>query len=378
LRILVLTRSYPSEADLYQYPFVHRRVLAYRAAGHVVGVFRQGQGDRASNHAFDGVECLTGGPAAFKAAAEHFRPDVIAAHGFCETMWPMLAGTAGHVPVRAWLHGSEIPAFFRAKAECIADPVARERALAAVDQRREFWRAFLSDYPQRFGLVFVSSSAVAMMREDVGALIDDAKVSVIPNPIDTDLFAYRAKTPEDRFAVLSIRPFDSPTYGNDMTVAAIRSLAGRAGFERTRFTIIGDGPLFDQTLEPLAGFENVTIQRRFITQREIAAEHARHGVFMVPTRLDTQGVSRDEAMASSLVPVTNAVSAVPEFVDDSCAVLAPPGDSEALADGLWAMVEEPALFLARSAAAAERVRRQSGQDRVIPAELALLGEAAHG
>jgi glycosyltransferase involved in cell wall biosynthesis len=37
----------------------------------------------------------------------------------------------------------------------------------------------------------------------------------------------------------------------------------------------------------------------------------------VPSRTDTQGVSRDEAMSSGLVPVTNAVAAIPEFVDDT-------------------------------------------------------------
>jgi glycosyltransferase involved in cell wall biosynthesis len=201
---------------------------------------------------------------------------------------------------------------------------------------------------------------------------------VIPNPIDTDLFAYRRKVPEDRFSVLSIRPFDSPTYANDLSVDAIRILSGREGFERMRFTIIGDGPLFDETLAPLRGLANVAIQRRFLDQRQIAREHATHGMFLVPTRLDTHGVSRDEAMASGLVPVTNAVSAVPEFVDDSCAALAPPDDAEGLADALWTMVEQPQLFLARSVAAAARVRLQSGHDRVIPAELALLRDAANG
>jgi glycosyltransferase involved in cell wall biosynthesis len=139
--------------------------------------------------------------------------------------------------------------------------------LATVELRRSFWRGFLAALPDDFGLVFVSNSAVDLMREDVGALIDEADVSVIPNPIDTDLFAYRAKSADERFAVLSIRPFDSPTYGNDMTVAAICSLAKRDGFGRMRFTIIGDGPLFEETLAPLAGLANVTIQRRFIDQR---------------------------------------------------------------------------------------------------------------
>ena len=43
MRILVLTRSYPAPGDLYQYPFVHRRVLAYARAGHEVVVFRPGK-----------------------------------------------------------------------------------------------------------------------------------------------------------------------------------------------------------------------------------------------------------------------------------------------------------------------------------------------
>jgi glycosyltransferase involved in cell wall biosynthesis len=378
LRILVLTRSYPDDGDLYQYPFVHRRILAYRAAGHEVTVFRQGQSERATSHIFDGVECLTGGAAALEAIVARHRPQVIAAHGFCETMWPMLSGIAGKVPIRAWLHGSEIPAFFRQKAECIADPQARADALACVAERRRFWTDFLSAIPDDFGLVLVSNSAVDLMREDVGNLLADRNLAVIPNPIDTDLFAYRRKVPEDRFSVLSIRPFDSPTYANDLSVDAIRILSGREGFERMRFTIIGDGPLFDETLAPLRGLANVAIQRRFLDQRQIAREHATHGMFLVPTRLDTHGVSRDEAMASGLVPVTNAVSAVPEFVDDSCAALAPPDDAEGLADALWTMVEQPQLFLARSLAAAARVQLQSGHDRVIPAELALLRDAANG
>ena len=51
--------------------------------------------------------------------------------------------------------------------------------------------------------------------------------------------------------------------------------------------------------------------------------HKKNGIFMVPTRLDSQGVSRDEAMSSGLVPITNNVAAIPEFVDDTCGMLAP-------------------------------------------------------
>jgi glycosyltransferase involved in cell wall biosynthesis len=202
--------------------------------------------------------------------------------------------------------------------------------------------------------------------------------TVIHNPIDTQLFEYRPKAANDRFNILMIRPFDSFGYGNDLAASAISSLSGRAGFDRLRFTIIGDGPLFDATLQPVRHLPNVRIEQRFLTQAEIAGRHRDHGIFLVPTRIDTQGVSRDEAMASGLVPVTNATGAVTEFTDRHCAALAPANDAEALAEGLWEMVEDGSLFARRSAAAAERVRRQSCRNLVIPRELALLGAAANG
>ena len=377
MRILVVTRSYPAPGDLYQYPFVHRRVLAYRRAGHDVAVFRPGDGGEAASHEFELVTCHTGDRDALGLFAAQWRPDVIAAHGFSEQMWPLLAPLAGATPIRAWLHGSEIPAFFRAKANCIADPSERARAMSAVKDRVDFWNGFLSSEPARFGLVFVSNAAVAMALEDWGGALDRSEYAVIPNPIDTDLFGYHPKATDDRWSILTIRPFDSATYGNDMAVAVIRRLAAKFA-RRTRFTVIGDGPLFAETVAPLAGMDRVRIERRFLSQSEIAQQHRRHGIFLVPTRLDTQGVSRDEAMSSGLVPVTNAIPAVEEFVDDACAALAAPDDVNGLVEALAAMLDDPDLFLRRSAAAAIRVRRQSGKDRVIAEELALLRGAVDG
>jgi len=83
-------------------------------------------------------------------------------------------------------------------------------------------------------------------------------------------------------------------------------------------------------------------------------------------------------MSSGLVPVTNAIAPVLEFADETCAALAPPDDGAGLADALSEMVESPTLFCQRSAAAARRVRNQSSNELIIPAELALLAEAASG
>src|SRR5699024_5879340 len=94
---------------------------------------------------------------------------------------------------------------------------------------------------------------------------------------------------------------------------------------------------------------------------------------LVPSRWDSQGVSRDEAMASGLVPLTNAVAAIPEFVDDECALLAAGEDHLAMASKLLELVRSPKKFKRMSAAAAVRVRRQCGVAQSLERELALIG-----
>ena len=377
MRILVVTRSYPAPGDLYKYPFVHRRVLAYRQAGHDVAVFQPGPKGEATDHEYEGVTCRTGDGAALQRFCEQWRPDVIACHGFSETMWELLQPVACAIPVRAWLHGSEIPDFMRQKA-LVAPPSEREAALDALNVRCSFWDRLIDDFPQRLKLVFVSQTSVELARRDWGEKLVPSHYAVIANPVDVELFEYRPKAAEDRFRMLLIRPFDSHTYANDMAVEAIRRLQKGDGAHRLSFTIVGDGPLFEDVLRPLKDLANVSISRRFLTQQEIAEEHRRHGVFLVPTRLDTQGVSRDEAMASGLVPVTNAIAAVLEFTDESCAALARPDDAQGLADAILEMLEKPQLFLERSKAAAERIRSERSNQIVIPRELELLEEAANG
>uniref|UniRef100_UPI0025FA2C66 glycosyltransferase family 4 protein n=1 Tax=Sulfurovum sp. TaxID=1969726 RepID=UPI0025FA2C66 len=108
-------------------------------------------------------------------------------------------------------------------------------------------------------------------------------------------------------------------------------------FSDLEFRFVGDGVLFDETLSPIKDLENVTIERTFLKQEDIAALHKAYGLFLSPTRMDSQGVSRDEAMSSGLVSLTNNITAIPEFVDRSCAILADADDHEALAEGIIAL-----------------------------------------
>lgn len=152
-------------------------------------------------------------------------------------------------------------------------------------------------------------------------------------------------------------------------VKTIMALQKYDFFNELEFRIIGDGPLFDEILAPISQLENVIIERRFINRYEIKSLHQQYGIFMCPTRMDTQGVSRDEAMSSGLVPLTNYVAAIPEFVDDSCAVIAEPEDVEKFVEGIINLYHEPNKFSLMSEAARSMVKHKSCSKDIIQKEL---------
>ena len=172
--------------------------------------------------------------------------------------------------------------------------------------------------------------------------------------------------------LLSIRPYAYNTYANDLTAKCIEELSRRPFFEELHFSIYGDGILFDDITAPLQQYENVTLEKRFLTHKEIAEVYEKHGILIVPSRMDTQGVSRDEGMHAGLVPVTTAVAAIPEFCDESCAILAPGEDYVAMADGIEKLYRDPELFLQMSKAASETSHRNTCFEATIQKEIDLV------
>ncbi|NGY85899.1 glycosyltransferase family 4 protein [Bacillus megaterium] len=163
--------------------------------------------------------------------------------------------------------------------------------------------------------------------------------------------------PSGRKKILSIRPFASHKYANDLSVKAILSLSTKPYFNELEFNIYGQGALFDEILEPVRSFSNVHIHNHFLPQGEIATIHKEHGLFLCPTRLDAQGVSMCESMSSGLIPITNGVTAIPEFVNDDCGFLATREDAEGLAESIDYLYHHPKEFTRKSANASSAHER---------------------
>lgn len=368
---LVVTNHYPAYEDLYRNGFVHSRVMAYQEHNLNVDIFRLRRNEAVSYHEFQNVDVVTGCQTTLAKMLESRQYKSVLVHFLDPDMWEVLKRFTHRVKVVVWVHGAEVQPWWRREYN-YSDEHQLALAKAESEKRMAFWRETLSNMPANLKLVFVSRYFAEEVMEDVGFRIPEDRYEIIHNPIDTETFSYQAKPEAQRMKLLSIRPYASAKYANDLSVKAIELLAKKPYFHDLEFRMIGDGVLFDEILAPLRKFSNVTIERGFLKHQEIAALHKQYGLFLCPTRMDAQGVSRDEAMASGLVAVTNAVTAIPEFVDDECGILAPGDDAQAMADGIARVIESPELFCKMSAAARARVEKQTAKHSIINREIELI------
>lgn len=368
---VVLTNIYPSYDNLYRNGFIHSRTRAYLDEGERIEVLRLGQYPDTTFAEFEDIDTAWIGTDVLEKTLDKGSIERVLVHFLDRSMWSALKDRSDLSQILIWVHGAEVQPWWRREYNYRTE-AELEAAKSTSKVRLAFWREVFLNLPSNFHFVFVSEYLAEEVFEDLGLRLPGDQYSVIHNPIDTAIFAFESKPNEQSARILTIRPYASAKYANDLSVAAILELSQRPGFEHLKFRIIGDGPLFDETLEPLRGMSNVQIDQGFLNHAEIASIHKDFGVFLTPTRWDSQGVSRDEAMASGLVPVTSSVAAIPEFLDSSCGFLAGPEDHKGLAEAIWALAHNEELFQRMSNSAAERVRAQTAADVIIPLEMKLI------
>ncbi|MBR7742605.1 glycosyltransferase family 4 protein [Phycicoccus sp. BSK3Z-2] len=376
--VLLVANTYPSDQALYRNAFLHRRVRAYLEAGIDVEVYYLHPPVTESyRYVFDGVRVTVGGPTHYEERIAHHRYRAILVHFANEHMIRPVVEHQPETPVIVWVHGFEAEAWHRRWFNFTDGSTQIREALAKKDDyhvaqlRLMGWLMSTTELDVR--VVHVSDwFRRTIVEPDTG--MPTRRPYVIPNIVDGDFFPYREKETDDRLHVLSIRPFASHKYANDQTVAAILELSTRPFFDRLRFTLRGEGPMFAETVSPLRNLPTVSVEEGFLRQDEIAALHASHGIFLAPTRFDSQGVSMCEAMASGLVPVSTAIAAIPEFVEDrESGLLAAPEDPVGLADRIEMLYYNTELFHRLSAAAARRVRDQCGAEATVGREIEMIG-----
>lgn len=374
---LVIANAYPSEKALYRNGFIHRRIKGYEQHQLSSQVYyMHPPASETYAYEYDGVHVTVGNSDGlrellkareFKKILIHFAsPDMV---------YPILEESPS-TPIVVWIHGFEAEAWHRRwfnfidSGDQIRAAVARKAAY--YDEQLNFMRWLYTTDELSVQTVHVSEwFQKHIVEPDAG--VETQNATVIPNFIDDELFTYLPKDPAQRLKILSIRPYASMKYANDLTVKAILELSKRPFFHKLQFELHGEGALFDKTLAPVRRFDNVKISKGFLSQDEIARKHKEFGIFICPTRFDSQGVSMCEAMASGLVPITTDSSAISEFVTHcESGTLSETEDALGLADWIQRLYFNPELFQRLSAKAASNIRVQCSVEGAIKRELSLI------
>jgi glycosyltransferase involved in cell wall biosynthesis len=346
---------------------------AYQSMGAKIDVIAFGRRRTKRIYEYDGVRVLSGYGYELLGLLALRDYVSVSVHFLNPNMWNLLYPARHRSRFVFFLHGYEVDRWIRREFEH-GTPEELRLAIARSLYLQSFWKHVTENLELRAHFVFVSEWWRRLVAEDMEVVIPARRSSIIHNFIDTELFSYREKPPEQAYKILWVRSASSRKYGADLAARCLETLRQRSDvWHRLSVRIIGDGHHFDEFESRFSNDPRVSIERRFASQQEIAALHKEYGLLIVPTRYDSQGVSRDEAMSSGLVPVTNAVAAVPEFVDTDCAILAGPEDVEGLVQGILRVTSDPELFQAMSHRAAQRARQQCGPEATVRREAALLG-----
>lgn len=373
MKILIIAIYYPTPTNYANSRFIHERVIEYvKFEGvQVLVASIKNKLDNPWEYVHEGIDVRVIRTEAVQDLVENWQPDIIGIHFFEGSLMKWLIPHISR-PVVVWVHGVEALGWYRR----LFDFHLSFSFLKAIRRNMiQMWRfrklIKLSNKSGKIFFVFVSNWMKRITETD--AVSKTRYFDIIPNPVDTELFKYQGKNRDMRKNILIIRSFESNKYANDIAIKAILYLSNNPIFKDLHFEIYGDGSYYDQLTSPLKEFSNVTLHKMFVEHDGIPEIHQKHGIFLCPTRQDSQGVSMCEAMSSGLVPIASDNTAIPEFVEDKKSGFLTKSHIE-IADSIIYLYENPDVFLTMSAAAAATMREQCAKSLIIKKEIEIMRE----
>ena len=371
MKVLIICEKYPNKLSGYNNDFVHQRNREYVRCGFDVSVLVEDTSY--SSYKIDGINVYS--LRTIKNTSDFIKslnPNLLGIHFYKKKYYNIIEKFDGKVVL--WIHGHEIINWYHRIYDYNFKKIIKHLPglIWMLVERKLTWHKInrLSKKENRIYFIFVSNWMKKIAEKDNWIKIKNSVI--IPNGIDLDRFNFTKKSNTDRFNVLSIRPYNSHKYANDITVDTILKFSKMDGFKNFNFTLIGDGKYFKKITNSVKIFDNVTIIQRFVPNHEIPAIHKNYGILLSPTRQDAQGVTMCEAMSSGLVPITSNNTAIPEFVTHKFNGLLCKNNASDFANALDFINKNPSLFVKMSLNAGKSISRKCGNNNILAHELKLF------
>jgi len=376
-KYLMICNAYPTLENLYANSFLHRRVKAYQQKGlevDIVVITTKVLKDKY----YDGVHIKYMDEYQIASFLKENDYSTVLFHFINQKMFYGInqLEEQERPNIVVWLHGFEAEAWHRRYYNFLENISQLDNALERKDTVFQPQKEFLQDIMTRKDLnikfIYVSRRFKELYVDPYVGVVPD-NYHIIHNIIDDELFQYHKKSADDRLKICTIRPFTAKNYANDITVDVIKQLSRKKYFHKLEFNIYGDGKLFNVLTNPLKQFDNVNLHKGFVKQNDIPEIHKNHGIYLGPSRHDSQGVSLGEAMSSGLVPVTNNIGGIPEFITHKeTGMLASRDNVNEMVKHIEFLYKHARKFKKMSENAAESIKQQAGLDIVISKEIEVI------
>ena len=374
--VLVITPTYPSYNNLYYSAFVHSRSLEYKKQGiqfQIASIASYNWYE--SVYTIDGIEVLQGGYRLLKELLNTRRHKCIVVHFMDEQLAAIFDEYLDDNDQMVFIcHGPETTYRFleNLTRPYFTKPNVYPQHEALFERKDEF----VKKYSKKDNVEWVFVSDWLKDFSEKQQCLKFKNSTVISNVINESLFPYIPKQAEDRKKILVLRKFENiQIHAVDQSINTILELSKRDFFDQLTFEIYGDGDYFDVLTAPIKKFPNVYLHRTFIPNNKIADIHRNFGIFLIPSRHDTQGVAMGEAASSGLVVVGTAVTCIPYFMQqERFHTLAEPEDAVGLADIIERLYRNPNEFLKISRELSEFVRKNFGVEQTVNKEIKLIEE----
>jgi MMP alpha-(1->4)-mannosyltransferase len=221
-------------------------------------------------------------------------------------------------------------------------------------------------------LITVSRAAAEDISADFGVPLE--RIRTVPLGVDTSVFR-PPSAPRVPGRVVAVASADVPLKGARHLLEAVAKLRTKRKVElRLVARLSLDGPT-ERLIDELA-IGDVVRTVSGIDDTELAALLASAEIACVPSLYEGFSLPAVEAMACATPLVVSRAGAIPEVVgaDGKCAHLVPPGDTEALARGLAALLDDPGRRLALGEAGQRRALQRYSWKSVAAATVDCYAE----
>lgn len=351
MKFYVLTGQYPNSESPYRHMFVHTRSRWYLEMGHEVTVLVPSK--HQNRYVYEGVTVIEGQVA--ELTRELDAADVVCFHLLLHRIDKTIdAGPiydhvlAKKLPTLFFIHGVETQKIWKSRRGDLQ--WHRPFTIARMMYRDFYLIRRMKETLQQFLESSNTCKFIAPSKWMFDESLDTTGVPVgnngvvIPNGIDTDLFRFTDRW-QDRHKLLVIRPLTTQAkYAVDLFVELGKFLG-----EKESLHLYGNGSdsEVNRIKEHIAqvGLSTFNLHRQFIENSQIPTLHQRHGIYCAVTRMDAQGVSMCEAMASGLPCVSFDITAIGEFIESgSNGFLARPYDLNAYSSFVNELIEDRNLY----------------------------------